>query len=148
MSQRQKARDQKSQYYQAKIKYESGHLRVKQGENVIEKIEEVIQNQAFREKKQQSEENNENYVRYKEIFSQYLTHKNIMRTTKLPQMEICSFRKWILVRFSDPKLKDQPSSIHFFNPQEQEFDFMIDFPFAIQKIEVDNITDEIYLSIP
>jgi hypothetical protein len=42
MSVRQKARDQKSQYYQAQVVYEGGQLSVKQGENIIEKIEEVV----------------------------------------------------------------------------------------------------------
>jgi hypothetical protein len=63
-------------------------------------------------------------------------------------MEICAFRKWILVRISDTRLKDLPSVILFFDPLEEEFDFMINFPFDILNIEIDNITDEIYLSIP
>ena len=88
-------------------------------EKVIEEenIEEVIQNQAFRVKKPQREEDDENYTRYKDIFTQYLTVKNIMKTKKLPSiLEICTFKKWILVRFSNPKLEVKMSIIHFFNP--------------------------------
>jgi len=72
-----------------------------------------------------------------------------MKIQKLQQIEICTFSKWILVRLSDTKTKekDLSSIIHFFDSEQEEFDFMIDFPFAINRIEVDSITNEIYLSI-
>lgn len=57
---RQKVRDQKSQYYQAQLEYEFGHLRVNWGKRIIWNIEEVVRNQAFREMKQQSNQNNRN----------------------------------------------------------------------------------------
>ena len=56
-------------------------------------------------------------------------------------MDICTFRKWILVCFTQTKKDQALSSIYFFNTNKADFDFMIDFPYKINRIEIDSLSD-------